>query len=275
MITKISTLEEKLKKTLSEMKSVIVAYSGGVDSSYLMDVANETLGDKAIAVMSFSPSVAEDDREDAIKLAKSKKWNYKIISTKEMEDENYVKNDVNRCFFCKNELYSTLVDLSKELGFDWVANGSNLDDKGDYRPGMKAANLHTVRSPLIENEFTKKDIRKFASKRNLETWDRPASPCLSSRLPYGTKVTIEALLMVSKSEKYLRSLGFNVVRVRHYEKKALIEIPKEKFELFKKKHTHISQELKKYGYDDVELEKKGFRSGSLNIKAGIIKKNGS
>ena len=125
------------------------------------------------------------------------------------------------------------------------------------------------------NDLSINEIRKLASKRNLETWDRPASPCLSSRLPYGTKVTIEALLMVSKSEKYLRSLGFNVVRVRHYEKKALIEIPKEKFELFKKKHTHISQELKKYGYDDVELEKKGFRSGSLNIKAGIIKKNGS
>lgn len=274
MITKISNLEEKLKKTLHEMKSVVVAYSGGVDSSYLMDVANEILGAKAIAVMSFSPSVAQDDRDDAIKLAKSKKWNYKVISTKEMEDENYVKNDVNRCFFCKNELYSTLVDLSEKIGFDWVANGSNLDDRGDYRPGMKAANLHKVRSPLIENEFTKTDIRKFASNRNLETWDRPASPCLSSRLPYGTKVTIEALLMVSKSEKYLRSLGFNIVRVRHYEKKALIEIPKEKFEQFTKKHNHISKELKKYGYESIELEKNGFRSGSLNIKAGIVK-NGS
>lgn len=273
MITKISNLEARLKKTLFEMKSVIVAYSGGVDSSYLMDVANETLGKKSLAVMSFSPSVAQDDRDDAIKLAKSKGWNYKIVETKEMEDENYVKNDINRCFFCKNELYGTLVDISDELGIDWVLNGSNLDDKGDYRPGMKAANLHKVRSPLIENDFTKEDIRKFASKRKLETWDRPASPCLSSRLPYGTKVTIEALLMVSKSEKYLRSLGFKIVRVRHYESKALIEIPKDDFNKFKNKHNEISKELLKFGYKEIELENKGFRSGSLNIKAGIIKKD--
>ena len=130
MITKISNLEDRLKKTLFEMKSVIVAYSGGVDSSYLMDVANEILDKKALAVMSFSPSVAQDDRDDAIKLANSKGWNYKIVETKEMEDENYVKNDINRCFFCKNELYSTLVDISDELNFEWVVNGSNLDDKG-------------------------------------------------------------------------------------------------------------------------------------------------
>ena len=273
MITKISNLEDRLKKTLFEMKSVIVAYSGGVDSSYLMDVANETLGKNALAVMSFSPSVAQDDRDDAVKLAKSKGWNYKIVETKEMEDENYVKNDVNRCFFCKNELYGTLVEISDDLGFEWVLNGSNLDDKGDYRPGMKAANLHKVRSPLIENDFTKEDIRKFASKRKLETWDRPASPCLSSRLPYGTKVTIEALLMVSKSEKYLRSLGFRIVRVRHYESKALIEIPKDDFNKFKSKYNEISKELLKFGYKEIELENKGFRSGSLNIKAGIIKKD--
>ncbi len=273
MITKISNLEDRLKKTLFEMKSVIVAYSGGVDSSYLMDVANEILDKKALAVMSFSPSVAQDDRDDAIKLANSKGWNYKIVETKEMEDENYVKNDVNRCFFCKNELYSTLVDISDELNFEWVVNGSNLDDKGDYRPGMKAANLHKVRSPLIENEFTKKDIRKFASKRNLETWDRPASPCLSSRLPYGTKVTVEALLMVSNSEKYLRKLGFKIVRVRHYNSKALIEIPKNEFRKFKSKYDEISKELQKIGYKEIELESKGFMSGSLNIKAGILKKN--
>ena len=140
---------------------------------------------------------------------------------------------------------------------------------------MKAANMHKVRSPLIENEFTKEDIRKFASKRNLETWDRPASPCLSSRLPYGTKVTVEALLMVSNSEKYLRSLGFKVVRVRHYDNKAVIEIPKDKFSFFNKKLGDISQQLKKYGYEIIELEEKGFRSGSLNIKAGIKKKTQS
>ncbi len=275
MTTKIINLEEKLKNTLLEMGSIMVAYSGGVDSSYLMDVANETLGKRSIAVMSFSPSVAADDRKDAIRLAKLKNWNYKVINTQEMKDENYVKNDINRCFFCKNELYGTLVELSNELGFDWVANGSNLDDKGDYRPGMNAANLHKVRSPLIETEFTKKDIRECAGKRNLETWDRPASPCLSSRLPYGTKVTIEALLSVSNSEKLLRSLGFSIVRVRHYDKKALVEIPKEKFDLFNSKFSFISEQFKNFGYETTELDKNGFRSGSLNIKAGISKKNGS
>ena len=176
MTTKITNIEDKLKQSLSEMRSVIIAYSGGVDSSYLMDVANEVLGKKSLAVMSFSPSVAQDDRDDAVNLAKSKGWNYKIVSTNEMEDENYVKNDIDRCFFCKNELYGTLVELSDQMGFDWVLNGSNLDDKGDYRPGMKAANLHKVRSPLIENDFTKNDIRKYARKRNLETCDRTASP---------------------------------------------------------------------------------------------------
>ena len=250
MTTKIINIEENLKKIISDMGNVIVAYSGGVDSSYLMDVSNEVLGDKALAVMSFSPSVAEDDRQDAVNLAKKKNWNYKIINTQEMEDENYVKNDINRCFFCKDELYGKLVELSDELDFDWVLNGSNLDDKGDYRPGM---------------------IRDYAEKRNLDTWDKPASPCLSSRLPYGTKVTMEALLMVSKSEKYLRSLGFRIVRVRHYDQKALIEIPKDKFSEYKSNKNKIVKTLASYGYSEVELDNKGFRSGSLNLKAGIKK----
>lgn len=271
MTTKIINIEENLKKIISDMGNVIVAYSGGVDSSYLMDVSNDVLGDKALAVMSFSPSVAEDDRQDAVNLAKKKNWNYKIINTQEMEDENYVKNDINRCFFCKDELYGKLVELSDELDFDWVLNGSNLDDKGDYRPGMNAAKLHKVRSPLIEAEFTKKDIRDYAEKRNLDTWDKPASPCLSSRLPYGTKVTMEALLMVSKSEKYLRSLGFRIVRVRHYDQKALIEIPKDKFSEYESNKNKIVKTLASYGYSEVELDNNGFRSGSLNLKAGIKK----
>lgn len=271
MTTKIINIEENLKRIISDMGNVIIAYSGGVDSSYLMDVSNEVLGKNAIAVMSFSPSVAEDDRNDAIKLAQKKNWKYKIINTQEMEDENYVKNDVNRCFFCKDELYGKLVELSDELGVDWVLNGSNLDDKGDYRPGMKAAKIHKVRSPLIEAEFTKKDIRNFAEKRNLDTWDRPASPCLSSRLPYGTKVTMEALIMVSKSEKYLRGLGFRIVRVRHYDEKALIEIPLDKFDEYKLNENKIIKTLSSFGYSKIELDKKGFKSGNLNLKAGIKK----
>ena len=272
MTTKIINIEQNLKNIISKMGNVIVAYSGGVDSSYLMDVSSEVLGNNAIAIMSFSPSVAEDDRDDAIKLAKSKKWNYKIINTLEMEDENYIKNDINRCFFCKDELYGKLVEVSDDLNIDWVLNGSNIDDKGDYRPGMKAAKLHKVRSPLIEAEFTKKDIRDYAGKRNLETWDRPASPCLSSRLPYGTKVTIDALVKVSKSEKLLRTLGFNIVRVRHYDKKALVEIPKDKFDKFENLKQTIYKEFEKIGYITTELDPNGFRSGSLNIKAGIQKK---
>jgi len=269
MKPKITDIEKKLQNVLSGLKSAIVAYSGGVDSSYLMDVANQMLGSKALAVMSFSPSVAEDDRNDAIKLAKNKNWNYKIINTLEMEDENYLKNDINRCFFCKHELYGKLVDLSNELGFDWILNGSNLDDKGDYRPGMNAAKLHKVRSPLIEAEFTKEDIRYYAKKRNLRTWDRPASPCLSSRLPYGTMVTFEALKKVGKSEQFLRSIDFPIVRVRHYGDKALVEIPKEKFSYFNSKIDNITKELNNFGYKKVELDPLGFRSGSLNHKVGI------
>ena len=244
MKPKITNIEKNLQKVLTGLKSAIVAYSGGVDSSYLMDVANQTLGSKSLAVMSFSPSVAEDDRNDAINLAKNKNWNYKIINTLEMDDENYV-------------------------GFDWVLNGSNLDDKGDYRPGMNAAKLHKVRSPLIEAEFTKEDIRYYAKKRNLRSWDRPASPCLSSRLPYGTMVTVEALTMVGKSEQFLKSIDFPVVRVRHYGEKALIEIPKDKFTNFNSKIDSITRELNNFGYKTVELDPVGFRSGSLNQKAGI------
>ena len=269
MKAKITNIEKNLQNVLSGMKSAIVAYSGGVDSSYLMDVANQTLGSKSLAVMSFSPSVAEDDRNDAINLAKNKNWNYKIINTLEMDDENYVKNDINRCFFCKHELYGQLVELSNQLGFDWVLNGSNLDDKGDYRPGMNAAKLHKVRSPLIETEFTKEDIRYYAKKRNLRSWDRPASPCLSSRLPYGTMVTVAALTMVGKSEKFLKSIEFPIVRVRHYGDKALIEIPKDKFSYFNSKIDDITRELNTFGYKIVELDPVGFRSGSLNHKVGI------
>ena len=269
MKPKITNIEKNLQNVLSGLKSAIVAYSGGVDSSYLMDVANQTLGSKSLAVMSFSPSVAEDDRNDAINLAKNKNWNYKIINTLEMDDENYVKNDINRCFFCKHELYGQLVELSNQLGFDWVLNGSNLDDKGDYRPGMNAAKLHKVRSPLIETEFTKEDIRYYAKKRNLRSWDRPASPCLSSRLPYGTMVTVEALTMVGKSEQFLKSIDFPIVRVRHYGEKALIEIPKDKFSYFNSKIDNITRELNNFGYKTVELDPVGFRSGSLNHKVGI------
>ena len=136
---------------------------------------------------------------------------------------------------------------------------------------MKAAKMHKVRSPLIEAEFTKKDIRNFAEKRNLDTWDRPASPCLSSRLPYGTKVTMEALIMVSKSEKYLRGLGFRIVRVRHYDEKALIEIPLDKFDEYKLNENKIIKTLSSFGYSKIELDKKGFKSGNLNLKAGIKK----
>jgi uncharacterized protein len=256
------------------MESVVVAYSGGVDSTLVAVAAHRVLGQRALAVTALSPALAARELKEATSLAQSFGFTHRIINTNEMGREGYVSNSPQRCYFCKTELYSQLEQLAAEEGYQWVANGANTDDRGDYRPGMQAAAEHRVRSPLVEAGLDKAAVRQLAKELDIPIWDKPAQPCLSSRIPYGTPVTLESLSKIERAEDFLRSLGLREFRARHHDRLCRIEVGEGEMETAFHLRKEIVQSLKKIGYLWVSLDLSGLRSGSLNDQLKLVPSQG-
>lgn len=266
---------EELKKYLIKYKKVIVSFSGGIDSYFVLKAAVDALGiANVLAVTGDSPSLKQSEKNQTKELASKIGAQHKTIYTYEINDPNYYNNPQNRCFFCKDELYSKLVELAHQVKIKYILDGTNFDDMSDHRPGYKASKNYHIVSPLVELKFNKNEIREFAKKLGLEIWDKPSSPCLSSRIPYGQKVSIEKLFMIEKAEEYLTNLGLKEFRVRHFEindgmnvKFAKIDINKKEFDKILDSVTmnEINLSLKSLGYQFVTLDLGGLNSGSMNL----------
>jgi pyridinium-3,5-biscarboxylic acid mononucleotide sulfurtransferase len=262
----VAAKDAALDGALRDLPSLIVAYSGGVDSAYLAYAAHRALGPAALCVTADSPSYPERHRALAVRIATEFGFNHLFIQTAEMARPEYRANPANRCYYCKHELYTHLNALARERGIPVIADGSNADDRGDYRPGRQAAREFGVRSPLDEVGLSKSEIRELSRLAGLPTWDEPASACLSSRIPYFSEVTDEKLRMIERAETVLRDLGFRICRVRHHDTIARLELGREEMAraLDPEMSEVIDRELRAIGYAHVTIDLRGYRLGSLN-----------
>jgi uncharacterized protein len=258
--------EQRLYHLLATFDSVIVAFSGGVDSAYLAWAATQILGPAALCVTADSPSYPDHHRQLAIRIAREFGLRHEFVRTAEMERPDYRANPVDRCYHCKHELYTVLTDVARARGIRAIVDGSNADDRSDYRPGRAAAREFGVRSPLDEADLTKAAIRDLSRAADLPTWDEPASACLSSRIPYHSEVTGEKLQMIERAENVLRDLGFRVCRVRHHDSLARLEFGRDEMERAFEADVRdrIVRELRALGYQHVAIDLQGYRMGSLN-----------
>jgi len=267
---------QRLRALFADLDRALVAYSGGIDSTLVAKVAQDVLGDRALAVTANSPSLLPEDLEDATIQAATIGIRHDVVTTHELDNPNYAANPVNRCYFCKSELHDTLKPLALERGYPYVIDGVNADDLQDYRPGIQAAKERGARSPLAEVGITKLEVRQISRALGLPWWDKPAQPCLSSRFPYGEAITAEKLQRVGRAERYLRQLGHRTLRVRSADNTARIELPAEEIQAFVTGTDlqALVAAFQRYGFTYVTLDLEGFRSGKLNQELPRMAGNG-